>query len=127
MLSRKFRSAPKNTLVYDPDRLPPEKPPALFTFRRESGWTKANPQCKCPVCEGTGYHWEDETSIHNEKCLTCHGKKYISEGELIKLYFDMQTKYRVDFVEWMHYKDTLKSIKRKLNHAEKVFLGLRMK
>jgi hypothetical protein len=126
MQSRKIKPQNREDLVYDPSRRAPVKPPALWTFRKLSGWTMAKPICTCPHCEGTGFHFEleDELSQHSVKCQTCSGTGKMTEGEFNKLYFDIQIQYRVDFEEWRRYSEVLRKIKRKLDKREKVFLGL---
>ena len=128
MLSKKKEmvvgSSRRETMVYDPTRLPPEKPPTLFQARRESGWARENPVCRCPVCEGTGRYMEEVDSEHEVKCEICNGIGTISEGQLEKLYFDKYREYRIAMVDWKRYNDTLTRIKRKLDNFEKVFLNL---
>ena len=128
MLSKKIEkrlgAARASELVYDPSRRAPLRPASLFSMRRVSGWTKNNPTCKCPTCEGTGFYPEDANSEHEVTCETCLGDGFISEGELARLYFEMNAEYRIEVVEWKRYSRVLSRIKRKLDNYEKRFLGL---
>ena len=114
----------KGDMVYDPSRRAPQKPPALWTFRKQNGWTRENKTCRCPHCEATGYHPEDYESQHDVKCDTCAGSGKVTSGELFEIYFEEQAKYRIAVLEWSKYSEIVRSIKRKLDKREKVFLGL---
>jgi hypothetical protein len=128
MLSKKpYRAlggVSKQDMVYDSSRRKPVKPPALWTFRRENGWTTKDKFCRCPHCEGTGFHPEDQKSEHDVKCDTCAGSGKITEGELTEIYFQGQAEYRIALNEWSKYSEIVRSIKKKLDKREKVFLGL---
>lgn len=128
MLSKKpyraLGAMSKGSMVYDPNRRKPVKLPALWTFRRENNWTTKSKVCRCPHCEGTGFHPEDQESIHDVKCDTCAGTGQISEGELTEIYFKAQAEYRIAITEWARYSQMVRVIKRKLDKREKIFLGL---
>jgi hypothetical protein len=128
MLSKKpyraLGAATKESMVYDSNRRAPVKPPALWSFRKENGWTTKDKTCRCPHCEGTGHHPENYTSEHDVKCDTCAGSGVINEGELIEIYFKEQAQYRIAVLEWHKYSQIVRNIKKKLDKREKVFLGL---
>jgi len=108
--------------VFDPSKLPPEKPEALWLLRRRLNFDMKTQHADCPECLGTGSVNDD----FNDPliCPCCDGNKTVHDAVLRTHYFHVLTKYKEEEAEWRRYVSILLGIKKKLTHREQRFLGL---